>query len=99
VTSWVVIETGATFGKSLTQIADYAAMRGLAMVSPAELADSDDTILALFEPGADSSVPELTEFDVAYLAGLYRAPPRRWARQQVRYVADAIAREAEQGTP
>jgi hypothetical protein len=98
-TSWVVIETGATFGKSLTQIADYAAMRGLAMVRPAELAGSTDTILALFEPASESAPPELTEFDRAYLKGLYRAQGRRWARQQVRQMADVISRESEQDTP
>lgn len=98
-TSWVVIETAATFGKSLTQIADYAAMRGLAMVRPAELAASADTILALFEPDAQAAPPELTEFDQAYLKGLYRVEGRRWARQQVRQMVDAITRESEQGTP
>ena len=97
--AWVVIETGATFGKSLAQIADYAAMRGLAMVRPAELAASQDTILALFEPGSTSGPAELTEFDHAYLKSLYRVPARRWARQQVRQMADAIVRESEQGSP
>ena len=97
--AWVVIETGATFGKSLTQIADYAAMRGLAMVRPAELASSEDTILALFEPGSPAEPARLTEFDQAYLKSLYRVQGRRWARQQVRQMADAITREAEQHTP
>lgn len=97
--AWVVIETGATFGKSLTQIADYAAMRGLAMVRPAELAENQDTILALFELGAESAPPELTEFDRAYLRSLYRVQGRRWARQQISQMADAIERESEQGSP
>ena len=97
--AWVVIETGATFGKSLTQIADYAAMRGLAMVRPAELAESQDTILALFELGSEAAPAELTDFDQAYLNSLYRVQGRRWARQQVRQMADALARESEQGNP
>lgn len=99
VTSWVVIETAATLGKPLTTIADYAAMRGLAMVRPSELADGDGTILALFEPGAGASAAELTEFDRAYLKGLYSVQGRRWARQQVRQMADMIARETEQANP
>ena len=99
VSAWVVIDTGETFGKTLTQIADYAAMRGLAMVRPAELAGSADTILALFEPDGDDSVPELTGFDLAYLKGLYGIQGRRWARQQVRQLADAIARENERANP
>ena len=99
VTSWVVIETGATFGKSLTQIADYAAMRGLAMVRPAELTGSADTILALFESDAPAAPAEMTEFDQAYLKSLYQVQGRRWARQQVRQMAGAIARESGQGNP
>lgn len=97
--AWVVIETGATFGKSLTQIADYVAMRGLAMVRPAELAQSQDTILALFEPGTEAAPAELTEFDQAFLTSLYRVQGRRWARQQVRQMADAIARGSERAAP
>ncbi len=50
VSAWVVLETRDTFGMTLTQIADYAAMRGLAMVQPEHLNEGDDTILALFEP-------------------------------------------------
>ena len=97
--AWVVIETGATFGKSLTQIADYAAMRGLAMVRPAELASSEDTILALFEPGSPAEPARLTEFDQAYLKSLYRVQGRRWARQQVRQMAEAMTRESTEATP
>jgi hypothetical protein len=48
--AWVVLETEATLGKSLRQIADYAAMRGLAMVRPGMLDGSADRILDLFEP-------------------------------------------------
>ena len=97
--AWVVIETEATLGKSLRQIADYAAMRGLAMVRPSQLDGSEDTILELFEPGSHAAPPELTPFDLAYLTSLYRAPARRWSRSQVHYMADAIARDAEQAAP
>ena len=97
--AWVVLETEATLGKSLRQIADYAAMRGLAMVRPGMLDGSADTILDLFEPGAHASPPALTEFDLAYLTSLYRVPALRWSRSQVRYMAGAIAREAGAETP
>jgi hypothetical protein len=93
VSAWVVLETRATFGKTLTQLADYAALRGLAMVRPAELDGSEDTILVLFEPGSDAAPAKLTEFDRAYLKSLYRIQGRGWAQQQVRQVADSIARE------
>jgi len=99
VSAWVVLETRATFGKSLTQLAEYAALRGLAMVRPAELDGSEDTILALFEPGSDAVPAGLTEFDQAYLKSLYRVEGRGWARQQVRQMADSIARENGQAAP
>lgn len=91
-TAWVVLETEATFGKSLRQIADYAAMRGLAMVQPDGVDGNVETILGLF--GSAMAPSRLTAFDRAFLEGLYRVPPRRWARSQVRYIADAVAREA-----
>jgi hypothetical protein len=97
--SWVVLETEATLGKSLRQVADYAAMRGLAMVRPEALAGSELTILDLFEPGARASPAALTEFDRAYLTSLYRAPPRRWARSQVGYIANAMARQVAGQAP
>jgi hypothetical protein len=98
VSAWVVLETRATFGKSLTQIADYAALRGLAMVRPAELDGSEDTILALFEPRLKAPA-KLTEFDRAYLKSLYHVQGRGWAGQQVRQMADSIARENGQAAP
>jgi hypothetical protein len=97
--AWVVIETGATFGKSLRQIADYSAMRGLAMVRPSELDGSEDTILHLFSPDATAAASELTAFDTAYLKGLYRMASQRWAQSQVRYIANSIARETSEASP
>ena len=97
--AWVVFETGATFGKSLAQLGDYAAVRGLAMVRPAQLDGSVDSILALFEPGSDALPAKLTDFDRAYLKSLYHVQARAPARQQVRQMADSIARENGQAAP
>jgi hypothetical protein len=91
--AWVVLETRATVGKTLAQLADYAAVRGLAMVRPGEIDGSVDTILALFEPGSDAAPAKLTEFDQAYLKSLYHVQGQAWARQQTRQMADSIARE------
>lgn len=56
---------------TLTQLADYATMRGLARTRPV---DGDGqamaTILALFDQDA-SPVAEMTDFDRAYLGALY----------------------------
>jgi hypothetical protein len=76
-----------------------AALRGLAMMRPAELDGSEDTILALFEPRSNAAPARLTEFDRAYLKSLYRVRSLSWARQQVRQMADSIARENGQAAP
>jgi hypothetical protein len=99
VSAWVVLETRATLGKSLTQVADYAALRGLAMVRPAELDGSEQSILELFEPESDATPSKLTEFDRAYLKSLYRVHGRSWARKQVQQMAESIARESETAAP
>jgi len=96
--AWVVLETRSTFGKTLSQLADYAAVRGLAMVRPGDLGDVD-TILALFEPGSDAAPAKLTEFDRAYLKSLYHVQARAWSQKQVRQMADSIARESKQAAP
>lgn len=58
-------------GLTLTQLADYATMRGLARTRPV---DGDGqamaTILALFDQDA-TPVSEMTDFDRAYLGALY----------------------------
>lgn len=69
--SYVVIDTGAVLGKGLMQIADYAAMRGLAMTGTKRLDGDEDTILTLFDPDGGGHKDGLTKLDRAYLAGLY----------------------------
>lgn len=67
----LLFEARAVDGMSLTQLADYAAMRGLAETRPPpEEVLAMETILTLFE--GDPSPPEaLTDFDLAYLRSLY----------------------------
>jgi hypothetical protein len=74
VSSFLVLEREAVRGMTLTQLADYATMRGLAQTRPPEAGAPLDTILTLF----DSEGPhpaEMTEFDSAYLAALYDSIP------------------------
>jgi hypothetical protein len=66
----VVFNREAVVGMSLTQLADYATMRGLSHTRPIDSGQAMSTILALFsdesrEPG------ELTTFDRSYLHSLY----------------------------
>jgi len=67
--SIIVIDSPAVIGLSLPQIADYAAMRGLARTVPPQ-SKGVSSILNLFEPTATRQ-PELTRSDIIYLQTLY----------------------------
>ena len=67
----VIIETRAAVGKSLRQLADYVAMRGLAKTREASSAEPGDTILRLFSNGSVSPPAFLTPLDAAYLRAVY----------------------------
>lgn len=71
----VVFDLEQIQGKTLVQLADYAAMRGLARTRPVE-GDGQpmDTILALFDESAPPP-PQMTDFDRAYLASVYDGIP------------------------
>jgi hypothetical protein len=70
--SFIVIDRSAAVGTTLAQLADYAAMRGLARTT-APKGSAVRTILNLFETGAPRE-PELTRSDILYLQALYRTP-------------------------
>lgn len=69
--AFVVIDRSVIAGKTTAQIADYAAMRGLARTRPVE-GTSIGTILTLFGFAPDKAMPELTRADILYLQSLYR---------------------------
>ena len=100
VSAWVVLETRATIGKSLTQLADYAAAArpgdGAAGRARRQRGDDPRVVRARDRTAAPA---ELTEFDRAYLKSLYRVQARGRALQQVHQMADSIARENEKAAP
>ena len=71
--SVLVMNVDALVGLTMTQIADYAAMRAFAPTQPRKLKDSGaSTILTILDAPADSMVPlTLTQWDQAYLRALY----------------------------
>jgi hypothetical protein len=90
----VVFDRRAVEGMTLTQLADYATMRGLSHTRPPTGAQPMATILSLFD-GDGASPGELTEFDVGYLRSLYSWRPsasaahklldvQRWAQKAAR---------------
>lgn len=73
----VVVEAGGLDGLTTIQLADYAAMRLLAKVDPARLPPTAPaTILNVLTTPMGSPVPiTMTNWDLAFLRGLYGAAP------------------------
>jgi hypothetical protein len=65
----VVFDREAAVGLTLTQLADYATMRGLTHTRPASGGEPMETILSLFD--ADPAPAALTGFDEGYLRTTY----------------------------
>ena len=73
--SVVLIDSALAPGKTIKQLADYVSMRSFASVDDIldGAAISPPTILGLFSTEA-SAPDEMTDFDWAYLEGLYKLP-------------------------
>lgn len=93
----VVIERGALVGLTVTQVADYAAMRTFARTDPARLADAGPpTILKVLDAPMGSTVPlTLTTWDLGFLRALYDSPENVSAATQRSAIGRALAREVE----
>ena len=92
--SFIVFDLTAIEGLTLLQIADHAAMRALARTEAEEL-PARRSILTLFgdrNAGAEP-VPELTNWDSAYLRALYRTSNVVTAHQQRSNMARTMRRE------
>jgi hypothetical protein len=93
--SFVVIEQGASEGRTLTQIADYALMRAVGGAEPApEAAASGETILSLYTPGV-TSPRSITWLDLAYLRALYATRGNSASHQHMSRIAAMMAEEAQ----
>jgi hypothetical protein len=91
----VVFDARALDGLSTTQIADYAMMRGFADVDLARLdGASAPTILRALDAPGDAEVPmTLTQWDFAFLKGLYSAPNNLYAPSQRSEIGRVLEQE------
>ncbi|HEV7690979.1 MAG TPA: hypothetical protein VGO52_09160 [Hyphomonadaceae bacterium] len=84
--AFVIVDARRLEGLDLMAVADYLAMASLAQLDPEADTSAYPTILNLFgQPRADASrTTSLTEWDIAYLKGLYEMTPEAAsaARQQ-----------------
>ena len=87
--SFVVFDLDEIEGLTLTQIADYAAMRALARTRP-EGAEGPPTILRLFDGGTSRA---LSRWDLAYLKALYATDNAMMAGQQRQAMSRRVAAE------
>ena len=96
----VVVELDALGGLTVTQLADYAAMRAFARTDPRRLKGTGaPTILSAIEAPMNSPVPlTLTEWDLAFLKSLYASDANRTAASQ-RNEMKQIVRKTLQGGP
>jgi hypothetical protein len=94
--SVLVIEIAAVEGLTITQIADYAAMRAFTGANPDRVRNAGvPTILTIVEAPIGSEIPNsMTAWDLGFLRGLYAAPPNLRAPAQ----RGRIARDLKQGT-
>ncbi len=88
--SVIIIDREALNGRTLGEVAHFAAMRGLAMTrTPKE--GEVNTVLSMF---ATTSAPRaMTTFDLAYLRSLYAGDGRDTGIQERRRMAKAIAQQ------
>ncbi len=93
----VVIEGAALEGLTTTQLADYAAMRTLARIEPTRIdAAAPATILRVLDAADDSEVPvTLTQWDFAFLKGLYSIPDNLYAPSQRSEIERTMTQELD----
>lgn len=98
--AFVIFERDRTVGLTLTQVADYATMRGLTHTRPASGEASMSTILSLFED-INKRPPELTAFDIGYLRSLYAGEANRSAVNKFLGIRrqTSLARKGSQPSP
>jgi hypothetical protein len=93
VSSFVVIGADAVDGLTLTQIADYAAMRSLARTRSTPTLNHQSILEVIGGARQDRTVDQLTPWDVAYLRALYRTSNGVSAPMQQSDMAAAMKRE------
>lgn len=99
VASMVVIDRGTLTGLTVTQVADYAAMRAYADTDPRRAAGSGaPTILGILDAAGDQQVPlSLTQWDLSYLKSLYATSNAYYASYQRGDMAHEMERDLAKG--
>jgi len=86
----VVVDVTLSDGHRLSDVADYVAFVALARIRVSERFSGAPSVLGMFGDGAMEG--GLTDWDRAYLAGVYKASVDRPADTQRGQIADAMAK-------
>lgn len=95
VASMVMVERQALTGLTVTQVADFAAMRAFADTNPAKAAGAGaPTILTILDKADNQMVPvTLTHWDLGYLKSLYATSNAYYASYQRGEMEQVVERE------
>lgn len=94
----IVVDGPRVAAYPMHAIADYIAMVTLAQIDPNARVESYPTILNLFADDADAAPAGMTDWDTAYLNGLYRSTRNAAsATQQVREIGRRMVGEGPRG--
>ncbi len=93
--SVVVMDSRTLVGLSTTQVADYALMRAFAKINPAKLETTTaPTILRVLDAPDNAEVPlTLTQWDFAFLKGLYSGSNNLYASSQRSEIGRVLEQE------
>jgi hypothetical protein len=93
----VVVERNALTGLTVTQLADYAAIRALTGADPAKLANSTaPTILHVLEVPEGGETPiTMTSWDLAFLKGFYDVRRNMHPSAQRSAITDGMAKDLQ----
>lgn len=87
----IVVDTARVAGMRIDSLSDYIAMASLAQLDPTADTSAYPTILNALRDGSPGNAElTLTEWDEAYLDGLYAAPANRDANYQRRGIQRAV---------
>lgn len=89
----IIVDSRRVGGAQLSAIADYIAMVALADINPSADASSFPTILGLFsqQPAGGAAPTAMTDWDIAYLDGLYHSTRNASSvQQQQREITDRM---------
>ncbi len=89
----IVVDQTQIEGVELNALADYLAMVSLAQVDPTANTADAPSILNLCHPAAGATPSEMTDWDFAFLQGLYEA--NQYASSETRQVNDIARRMLE----